>query len=100
MTTDPVYLWNGNVGPTVRVVLPPAFYYDRLSRGLPCGERVKETKSSVTLDLDRLSLDDYRSDADYYVTQFKAGAFCDPGMIGLASSARASLRKLDGLVIA
>jgi hypothetical protein len=72
--------------------LPPRFYDDHVSRGLPAGEFIKRTARYVRVRLDDNAYADLLSDARFYMD-------CgDPTLIaenpGLVASARATVRRL------
>ena len=74
------------------VKVPPRFYWDHVSRDLPAGTVVSETRSYVRVDLDQSEFEELISDANHYAYSMGAGGFDDRGLI---ASARATLRRLD-----
>jgi hypothetical protein len=80
-------------GPTVEVTLPPRFYEDHVARGCHPGEVVRTLKTTVRVRLDAAAFDDLMSDARYY----SDAADFDPYMIGLVSSARATVKRLTAV---
>lgn len=75
--------------------LPPAFWWDHHSRDLPeegYSRLVRATKRAVWVELDAAAIADLRSDAVYYSDPSIAA---DMQLVGLASSARATLRAID-----
>lgn len=79
-------------GPTVEVSLPQRFYDDHVSRECNPGRVVRRNKTSVRVLLDGAAWDDLRSDAAYYADDATAA---EPELRALASSAAATLRRLD-----
>lgn len=78
---------------TLRRVVPARFYDDHAGRDLPSGREVSRSGSKVTVDLDAEAYADLLADAAHYVSMGTA-AF-GPGMLGLVSSARATVRALS-----
>jgi hypothetical protein len=75
------------------VELPPRFYDDHVSRELPSGEVIHRTAREVTVLLTEEEWAELRSDAEHYAGGARNG-FEDPGLLGLVTSARATLRRL------
>lgn len=76
-------------GHTVRVSLPPAFYDDHVSRGLPSGQEVARTQRRVLVELDEDGQRDLLEDAEFYVDMGVAEFGRE--MLGLITSARATV---------
>ncbi|MBX9642052.1 MAG: hypothetical protein K2X97_20715 [Mycobacteriaceae bacterium] len=74
---------------TVRVSLPPAFYDDHMSRGLPSGQEVARTHRRVLVELDEDGHRDLLEDAELYVDMGVAEFGRE--MLGLIASARATV---------
>ena len=83
------------VGKYVELRLPARFYDDHAARDLPSGVVVKRLAREVDVRLDREALDDLRSDAEHYATT----TGLDPDLLGLAQSAKATVRRLSGVEI-
>ena len=77
---------------TRRIVLPERFYRDHADRGLPAGVIVSERRATVTVDLDDEAWKDLRADAEHYV--YMGVAEMGVGLLGLISSARATLKRM------
>ena len=71
--------------------LPATFWYDHLSRDLPAGEKIRETKREVVIEVDRETYDELVSDSRHYAYDMAPGGFDGYGLI---ASARATLRRL------
>ncbi len=74
--------------------LPHYFYGDHVSRDLPAGWIVRETKKHVFVELTTLDYNELLSDADFYWDQRQAFMDSDPGSLGLVTSARATATAL------
>jgi len=75
------------------IKIPPRFYQDHRTRD--CGQSgrvIKWAKTYVLVELDQEAWDDLYSDADYYGADNSDGWFDSPGMKGIITSARATLR--------
>jgi hypothetical protein len=80
--------------PTKTYHVPPRFFWDHTARDLPeqgVSRVVKDTKTSVAVELDTDAYADLLSDAEYYSDTVVAYQMGEPG---LASSARATVRAL------
>lgn len=78
----------------VEVKLPPTFYEDHAARDLPAGEITGMTDRHVVVRLDRAAYEDLLSDARYYTDAATAASM---GLPGLASSARATIKRLEAI---
>ena len=76
-----------------RMVVPARFYDDHYGRDLPSGVEVSRSGSKVTVDLDDEAYTDLLADAKFYVDM--GVAEFGPGLLGLISSARATVRALS-----
>jgi len=77
---------------TIVVELPPVFWEDHANRGCPSGifrEFVGKSKKTIRVVVDRAAFDDILSDARHYSSDY------DRDFFGLASSARATVRRLE-----
>ena len=77
--------------------VPATFASDHVDRELPSGELIKSTDKLWTVGCNENELIEWYSDADYYsdpaiVASMRSS--CGPGIIGLQSSARATLKRL------
>lgn len=81
-------------GPTIMVNIARRFWEDHYSRDLPSGRLVKTMKNVVKVELDQYTLDELRSDADYY-----ADPWTDTDDVALKGSAKSVLRKLEGVEV-
>lgn len=63
------------------------FYDDHVARDLPAGRIVRETKTTITVELDEEAFDDLLSDAFHYTSLDTYG---DRFLAGLRSSARST----------
>lgn len=77
--------------------VPATFASDHVDRELPSGELIKSTDKLWTFVCNENELIEWYSDADYYsdpaiVASMRSS--CGPGIIGLQSSARATLKRL------
>lgn len=77
------------------IKLPPAFYNDHVSRDLPSGTVLKETKSYVLVELDDVAFADLLSDAEYYDSERQAFGF---EFAGLCRSAAATAKRLRAAI--
>jgi len=73
----------------LRVALPPAFYDDHVSRGLPSGQEVERNARRVTVELDAASYQDLLDDAQFYIDMGVAEFGRE--LLGLIASARATV---------
>jgi hypothetical protein len=74
------------------VTVPPVFYADHVTRDLPAGRVVKQTKRAVTVELTADELAELRSDAEHYAHSMADAGFEGRGLI---ASAKATLKALD-----
>lgn len=72
--------------------LPPAFYWDHVSRELPAGRVVKELARSVVVELDEEAFDDLLSDAEFYADSRNGIEGVE--YLGLRASAKATAKTL------
>ena len=81
-------------GPTrsLQVALPPAFYDDHVSRGLPSGQEVERNARRVTVELDAASYQDLLDDAQFNIDMGVAEFGRE--LLGLIASARATVLAL------
>lgn len=72
------------------VKLPPVFYFDHVSRELPAGRVLRETKRDVLVELTLREYDELLSDAQHYAQGWQFG----PELFGLSRSAAATVKRL------
>lgn len=72
--------------------VPPRFYWDHVSRDLPAGEVVSETKSYVRVALSQDEYEELLDDAKHYAFHMASAGFDDRGLI---ASAKATVKALD-----
>lgn len=77
------------------VRIPRRFYEDHLWRDLPTPIALRETKRHVWIDSEDEAVIDLLSDAEHHAEE---AMHFDPPMPGLASSARATVRALAGVI--
>lgn len=77
---------------TVTVKVPPAFYYDHVTRDLPSGRIVKEAKRYYIIELNQAEYDELLSDATYYAYYISNAGF--DNVVGLIASAKATVKAL------
>ena len=83
---------------TIKVSIPPAFAVDHSDRDLPTGIKIEETKTGWTF---KVTVEEYRewlSDARHYSDCAGQGWSMD-GALGLQSSARATVKRLEALTM-
>ena len=79
---------------TLTYELPARFFEDHESRGLFNGRVDRRTKSTVTVAMTVLGFDEMLSDARFYSTEWR---HMGPEYMGLGSSARATVRRLEAV---
>src|SRR5690606_29948562 len=79
--------------PTYRVRVPKAFYDDHVARDLPAGKQLRTLAREYEVELTKAEYDELLGDARHYADP-DAG-FDERGMLGLKSSARATVKRLE-----
>jgi hypothetical protein len=78
------------------LIVPERFYTDHVGRGLPAGEAIGRVSSGIVVEFDRAGFADLLDDARFYV-EMGVSEF-GPDLLGLISSARATVRKLESFM--
>jgi hypothetical protein len=81
----------------IEITIPNTFAFDHESRECLTGEVIKRTKRTTTYLCNPKELDDWKTDAEYYIHAGKDG-WLDEGHQVLCRSAAAALKRIKAVL--